>query len=99
MLTEQLDVWTDAFEDARLRALMSEELHETPPERGEKRLEVDDSVLLSPEDRRAFDAWVASPAFAHGHRGAPSTDGDQPPVAAHSELWSYDVEIAVQRPS
>jgi hypothetical protein len=24
VLTEQLDVWTDAFEDARLRALMSE---------------------------------------------------------------------------
>jgi heme-degrading monooxygenase HmoA len=56
-------------------------------------------VVTRWRDRQAFDAWVASPAFAHGHRGAPSTAGDQPPVAAHSELWSYDVELAVQRPS
>jgi signal transduction histidine kinase len=41
-----------------LRALMMEELHEIPPGRGEKQLEVDDDVLLSPEDRRAFDAYA-----------------------------------------
>jgi heme-degrading monooxygenase HmoA len=34
-----------------------------------------------------FDAWVASPAFAHGHKGH-STQG---PVSSHSELWSFDV--------
>jgi heme oxygenase (mycobilin-producing) len=34
-----------------------------------------------------FDAWVASPAFAHGHKGH-STQG---PVSSHSELWAFDV--------
>jgi heme oxygenase (mycobilin-producing) len=34
-----------------------------------------------------FDAWVSSPAFAHGHR-AHSTQG---PVSSHSELWAFDV--------
>lgn len=34
-----------------------------------------------------FDAWVQSPAFAHGHR-AHNTEG---PVSSHSELWAYDV--------
>jgi heme-degrading monooxygenase HmoA len=34
-----------------------------------------------------FDAWVASPAFAHGHK-AHSTQG---PVSSHSELWAFDV--------
>jgi heme-degrading monooxygenase HmoA len=34
-----------------------------------------------------FDAWVASPAFAHGHR-AHTTEG---PVSDRSDLWSFDV--------
>ena len=34
-----------------------------------------------------FDAWVSSPAFAHGHK-AHSTQG---PVSSHSELWAFDV--------
>jgi heme-degrading monooxygenase HmoA len=34
-----------------------------------------------------FDAWVSSPAFAHGHK-AHDTEG---PVSSHSELWAYDV--------
>jgi heme oxygenase (mycobilin-producing) len=34
-----------------------------------------------------FDAWVSSPAFAHGHK-AHNTEG---PVSSHSELWAYDV--------
>ncbi len=65
--------------------------------------------LLQPNDRRdvwlvltrwrddeSFNAWVASPAFAHGHRG-PVEQGDgatgaaPPPVGTHSELWSYDI--------
>ncbi|GMU78957.1 MAG: monooxygenase [Acidimicrobiia bacterium] len=37
--------------------------------------------------REDFDAWVASPAFAHGHR-AQQTEG---PVSNQSELWAYDV--------
>ena len=34
-----------------------------------------------------FDRWVASPAFAHGHRGH-NTDG---PVSNASELLAFDV--------
>ncbi|MEX2256729.1 MAG: antibiotic biosynthesis monooxygenase [Acidimicrobiia bacterium] len=34
-----------------------------------------------------FDAWVASPAFEHGHKG----HNTQGPVSSHSELWSFDV--------
>jgi heme-degrading monooxygenase HmoA len=35
-----------------------------------------------------FQAWLASPAFAHGHRPHGSDSG---PVSSHSELWSFDV--------
>jgi heme-degrading monooxygenase HmoA len=42
-------------------------------------------------DEESFRAWTASPAFAHGHRGVSERGPDAPPVAAHSELWSYDV--------
>ncbi len=34
-----------------------------------------------------FEAWTASPAFQHGHRGH-ATGG---PVGTGSELWSFDV--------
>jgi heme-degrading monooxygenase HmoA len=34
-----------------------------------------------------FQAWVQSPAFAHGHK-AHHEDG---PVSTHSELWSFEV--------
>ena len=54
-------------------------------------------VVTRWRDAEAFQAWVASPAFAHGHRGASSEGADRPPVAAHSELWSYDVAISVLR--
>lgn len=39
-------------------------------------------------DEASFEAWTRSPAFAHGHRGAGGGSGK--PVAAHSELWSYE---------
>ncbi|HVC13971.1 MAG TPA: antibiotic biosynthesis monooxygenase [Acidimicrobiales bacterium] len=39
----------------------------------------------------AFEEWVESPAFAHGHRGVAHGDNPHQPVAAASELWSYDV--------
>jgi heme-degrading monooxygenase HmoA len=39
-------------------------------------------------DEDAFQAWVSSPAFMHGHAKADSPKG---PVAAHSELWQFDV--------
>ena len=34
-----------------------------------------------------FDAWVSSPAFAHGHR----THHHEGPVSNQSELWAFDV--------
>jgi heme-degrading monooxygenase HmoA len=51
-------------------------------------------VVTRWRDEAAFNAWVSSPAFAHGHRSeAPKAEGgeEKPPVAVHSELWSYEV--------
>lgn len=53
-------------------------------------------VLTRWRDQAAFEAWTASPAFAHGHRGASGGGQSHPPVAVHSELWAFDVEIAVR---
>lgn len=39
----------------------------------------------------AFQAWVASPAFAHGHEGADRPHPHGGPVSTHSELWNYEV--------
>ena len=47
-------------------------------------------VLTRWRDEASFRAWTESPAFGHGHRGAGGSE-DRPPVAAHSELWSYDL--------
>lgn len=51
-------------------------------------------VITRWRDDAAFEAWVSSPAFAHGHRAAGGQQGDQGhagPVGVHSELWSYEV--------
>ena len=50
-------------------------------------------VITRWRDQAAFDAWVSSPAFAHGHRSEAEAahGGEQRPVGVHSELWSYDV--------
>ena len=53
-------------------------------------------VVTRWRDDAAFDAWVASPAFAHGHAGGRRADsetrgGGERPVGRHSELWSYRV--------
>jgi len=50
-------------------------------------------VMTRWRDEPAFQAWVSSPAFAHGHRGMAAGEGsaEQRPVASHSELWSYQV--------
>jgi heme-degrading monooxygenase HmoA len=56
-------------------------------------------VVTRWRDKEMFDAWVASPAFAHGHRGASGEAANRPHVGTHSELWSYDVEISVPPPS
>ena len=55
-------------------------------------------VVTRWRDEEAFQAWVRSPAFAHGHRGVGGGEGHGQghahgggPVGTHSELWSYDV--------
>jgi heme-degrading monooxygenase HmoA len=48
-------------------------------------------VVTRWRDDEAFKAWVASPAFGHGHQGASAPSGEgRPPVAAHSELWAFE---------
>ena len=48
-------------------------------------------VVTRWRDEDAFQAWVTSPAFAHGHRSAAERAGEPapPPVGVHSEVWSY----------
>ena len=50
-------------------------------------------VVTRWRDEDAFNTWVSSPAFAHGHRSAAErAGGDAPaPVSMHSEIWSYQV--------
>ncbi len=50
-------------------------------------------VLTRWRDDAAFQAWMSSPAFAHGHRSESEREGGDtpPPVGMHSELWSYEV--------
>ena len=50
-------------------------------------------VLTRWRDEETFQAWVASPSFAEGHRSAVErAGGDAPaPVSTHSEVWSYQV--------
>jgi heme-degrading monooxygenase HmoA len=69
-------------------------------------------VVTRWRDEAAFQAWVSSPAFGHGHQGSPKPEeggggghgeghgGHGPPagrpLAMSSELWSY--ETAHQAP-
>ncbi len=52
-------------------------------------------VLTRWRDDEAFNAWVSSPAFAHGHKseGERGGEGGEQPgaVGVSSELWSYEV--------
>ncbi|MGZ4758786.1 MAG: antibiotic biosynthesis monooxygenase family protein [Acidimicrobiales bacterium] len=64
-------------------------------------------VLTRWRDEESFQAWLTSPAFSHGHRSegtaagggghgpghGEAAGGEKPPVAVHSELWSYDVVL------
>lgn len=50
-------------------------------------------VVTRWKDDAAFEAWVASPAFAHGHAGANRPTSEGHAVAVHSELWSYEVAL------
>lgn len=51
-------------------------------------------VVTRWRDEEAFAAWVASPAFAHGHAGAGGPSPHGGPVSVASELWSYEVSTA-----
>jgi heme oxygenase (mycobilin-producing) len=46
-------------------------------------------VMTRWRDVDAFNAWVSSPAFGHGHA---RLEGSSKPGAIHSELWQYTVE-------
>jgi heme-degrading monooxygenase HmoA len=46
-------------------------------------------VMTRWRDEAAFTGWISSPAFANQHARAASPDGK--PVAAHSELLSFEV--------
>jgi len=48
-------------------------------------------VVTRWRDQASFDAWVQSPAFAHGHAGADRPSPHGGPVSVGSELWSYQV--------
>jgi heme oxygenase (mycobilin-producing) len=50
-------------------------------------------VVTRWRDQAAFDAWLHSPAFGHGHRSAAERSGGEPsaPVGISSELWSYEI--------
>lgn len=64
-------------------------------------------VITRWRDEAAFTAWVASPAFADGHRGTDSapTGGGHPgghpgaggerPAGVGSEIWAYEPVVAV----
>jgi heme-degrading monooxygenase HmoA len=47
-------------------------------------------VVTRWRDEEAFQSWVASSAFAHGHAGSDRPAGHGGPVAVSSELWSYE---------
>lgn len=50
-------------------------------------------VVTRWRDEEAFQAWVNSPSFRHGHRSAAERAGGEAPapVGTHSELWSYEI--------
>jgi heme-degrading monooxygenase HmoA len=50
-------------------------------------------VVTRWRDEAAFQAWVKSPSFGHGHRSAAERAGGEAPshVGISSELWSYEI--------
>ena len=50
-------------------------------------------VITRWADDESFQAWVSSPAFAHGHRreGEPTAQPSAPHLGMSSELWSYEI--------
>lgn len=56
-------------------------------------------VVTRWRDEEVFQAWVASPAFAHGRRDVAAGPAQAAPVSVHSELWSYEVATGAGPPS
>lgn len=56
-------------------------------------------VVTRWRDDAAFQAWVNSSAFAHGHRGAGEPSPHGGPVASSSELWSFEVSVSSPPPA
>jgi len=54
-------------------------------------------VMTRWRDQEAFNAWVSSPAFMHGHGQRDPDAPAPPPVATSSELWQYTVEQGAAR--
>ena len=52
-------------------------------------------VVTRWRDEAAFEAWLESPSFGHGHRSAQERAGGDapPPVSTHSEVWGYEVAL------
>ena len=50
-------------------------------------------VITRWRDEETFQAWLSSPAFAHGHRSATERAGGEAPapVSTHSEVWNYEI--------
>lgn len=50
-------------------------------------------VVTRWRDEAAFQSWMNSPAFGHGHRSAAEREGKPAPapVGVSSELWSYEI--------
>jgi heme-degrading monooxygenase HmoA len=48
-------------------------------------------VVTRWRDIGAFEAWVNSPAFTHGHAGADRPAPSGAPISESSEIWSYEV--------
>ena len=52
-------------------------------------------VVTRWRDEESFQAWMASPAFGHGHRSAEERSGGDapPPVSVGSETMASDIQI------
>jgi heme-degrading monooxygenase HmoA len=58
-------------------------------------------VVTRWRDQEAFEAWMASPAFGHGHRSAQERAGGDapPPVSIASEVWAFKPAGGSQPPA
>jgi heme oxygenase (mycobilin-producing) len=55
-------------------------------------------VVTRWRDEESFQAWVSSPAFAHGHAGTSRPAPHGGPVSVSSELWSFEIAGGSPKP-